>query len=64
MERGRPRMQPNGYFYDDLYCARRGEHGHPSIVIEREPTEGWLSRAREALSFGSDRRFEMIVRKG
>lgn len=48
--------------YDDFYCAPRGTYGHPSIIIEREPAEGWLERAREALA-NPDRRFEMLARR-
>jgi len=61
MDRGRPTQQVDGC-YDSFAVCPRGTYGHPSIVIEREPAEGWYVRAVEALTF-PDRRFEMIARR-
>ena len=59
MERGRPIQQVDGY-YDDFYVCPPGTY--PSIVVQREPTEGWYERAVEALTF-PDTRFEMLARR-
>ena len=60
-DRGRPTQQIDG-FYDFFAACPRGTYGHPSIVIEREPAEGWLGRAMEAMT-NPDRRFEMLARR-
>ncbi len=52
MERGRPRLQPDGYFYDDFYCARRGEYGHPDVDPgQRTASPDLIERAMEAYTF-------------
>ena len=62
LERGRPTEQVDG-FYNSFSICPPGTFGHPDVFAgERQPSEGWLERAREALSFGSNSRFEMIAR--
>jgi hypothetical protein len=63
MERGRPSRQIDGW-YDDFYVCPPGTYGHPDVDPgPRQPNEGWLERAREALSFGSNSHFEMLARR-
>ena len=61
MERGRPSRHDDG-FYDDFAIAPPGTFGRPDIDQgPRQPSEGWLDRARAVLSFGSDTRFRGLV---
>ena len=63
LDRGRPTQQIDG-FYDDFAICPSGTFGHPLVDPgEREPSEGWFEKAREAFSFGSNSRFEMIARR-
>jgi hypothetical protein len=51
-----------GLRWDDFYCAKRGDYGHPDVDPgKRQPREGWLERGREALSFGSDTQLRNLV---
>jgi hypothetical protein len=49
----------------DPWCTAGGpgEWGRGDSQEPSEPREGFLERAMEALSFGSNRRFEMLARK-
>jgi hypothetical protein len=45
------REQIDGYRYDSFYVAPPGTFGRPDLDQgQRKPNEGWLERAREALS--------------
>ena len=59
----RIREHEDGLRYDDFCVAPPGSFGHPDIdPVERQPSEGWLERARAALTFSrGDGRFERIV---
>jgi hypothetical protein len=58
------REQLDGYRYDSFDVAPPGTYGHPDVDAgPRPPNEGWLDRAREALSFGSNNRFEILARR-
>ncbi len=56
------REQIDGYRYDSFYVVPPGTFGRPDLDQgPRQPNERWLERAREALNFGSDHRFEMLA---
>jgi hypothetical protein len=58
----RIREHEDGLLYDSFYCAPRGSYGHPDIDQgPRHANDGLLDRAREALSFGNNGRFERLV---
>jgi hypothetical protein len=61
MERGRPRLQPDGYFYDDFYVCPPGTYGRGDSQEQRRPAEGWEERAEQALNNGDDSRFRRLV---
>jgi hypothetical protein len=58
------RLRDEGLVYDDFYVAPPGTYNHPALPqIPREASDGLFERARAALSFGSNSRFEMIARR-
>jgi hypothetical protein len=60
----RIREQSDGYRYDSFYCEVSGRYGRPDLYQgERQPSDGWLERARAAMSFGSDTRFRRSVER-
>ena len=56
------RDQPDGYKYDTFYVCEPGSYGHPDVNPgERQPAEGWLDKARQAMSWGADARVSGLV---
>jgi hypothetical protein len=52
LERGRPRLQPDGYFYDDFYVCPPGTYGHPNVDPgPRSGNRDLIERAMEAYTF-------------
>lgn len=64
-DRGRPSLQPDGYVYDPFaFAGQPGEWGRPDIDQgPRQASPDLIERAMVAYSFGSNHRFEALVRR-